>query len=153
MKSFFNRSNIIVYLIIISSIVTLNFIWRSAIDLTDHVTLDERTRAKIIEWYIDEDLHRGYVIRASYDFEDKNHNKKQGDTIFTKQKYMNYYAALDGISVLSKKDLKVWYSKKDSKHSELDHSFKIKNLLYLAISLFVLVYFIIMNIRLKKSGY
>ena len=150
MKSFFKPTNILIFLIALAGAITCNFFWRSAKDIIINMTLDHQVVANEIQWQIDKDINKKYIITAIYNFDDSNKNRHNGKTIFDNKKFINYYAALDGISKLSKRDLIVWYSGKNSQISELEHNFQIKNLIYLGVSVAVLIYFIIINIRMRK---
>ena len=150
MKNIFKSSNIITILIILSAVTSLYFLWKSVVDIRMRNILDKKTPASITDWQINEKDEGIYFIGVSYNYSVDN-KKHEGKTIFSKQKFLNYYAALDTISKLSKQDLMVWYSSKNIHLSTIDYRFQVKNLLYFFIAISVLFYFVLLKNNMIKS--
>ena len=150
MKKVFKPSHVTLVFIVISAIVTFFYLWKAGQEIWLSRILDKRTEAHITQWQIDEESKSGkYIIGVFYEYF-VDGIKHEGKTIFSKEKFLNYYAAIDAITKLSKMKLDVSYCSNDVHFSKIDHHFKIKDTIYFAISSTVLFYFFILRRGVKK---
>jgi hypothetical protein len=150
MKKSFDPSNITTVFILISALVSLFYLCMAGQDIRVNSLLDKKTEAHITRYQIDGDDKGGkFTIGVFYEYFVDN-IKYEGQTIFSKRKFLNYYAALDAITKLAKEHPMVSYSSKELSFSKLDHHFKIKNSIYFSISAAVFLYFFMLRRSIKK---
>jgi hypothetical protein len=151
MRKWINYINIWHLLLGLSFAVTFIFLGKTLIQLKTFSKFDKRTLAKANSWEIRELKDGTYVIGAVYQYNVKE-KKIDGKGHFKKKKYINYYAALDELTKISKNDLQVWYSSKNIIESNLEKYFPLKSLMYALLSSSIGIYFYILKKKYKLEN-
>lgn len=150
MKKLVSSSSIVLAFILIPGVLSFVYLWKSLIDINLSLKLDKETQSYITRFQIDEEVKKDkFIVGVSYEYY-VDGNKYVGKTLFSKRKFLSYFAAMDAINKLSNNPPKVSYSSKDVTFSQLDHHFSFKNSIYFCISFGVLVYFIVLRRSFKK---
>lgn len=150
MKKIISIDKAMIFFILISSFVFLFYFFKAMQDIRFYLVLDRQTQAHIVRWQLDEEKKSEKVILGVLYEYVSDGVKYEGQTIFRDKNFLNLQAAKDEVGKLSKRKLLVSYSSENPNLSYLDYHFKVKRILYSAISLAVLIYFIILGRKLKK---
>jgi hypothetical protein len=136
-------------LIVISSILSINYIWKTGEDIRKHKLYDTKTKALPTDWQIHEGKDGFYRIGVIYDYQVENLTHS-GRDIYNQEKFLNFSAALDAMTKIAKKDFEIWYSSRNIHFSKVEKQLKIKNLLYFSLSTFVMLYLFFLRKSIKK---
>jgi hypothetical protein len=129
------------FLILFSAVSAAFFTVQTGLAVYDFLTIREKTSGLALRWEIKE-VKGKFPLTCYYSFE-ANGSIWQGHAVLPKPWHLNEMSATAGLREKAKEDLLVWFDPKRPEKSTLERKFPSGLLSRAALSLSVLIYFIV----------